>query len=101
MWQDNLKGFRTRGMIKKLGVLMKELENEIDYLYDEAKGTIDDYSMEGAMNYASELEYRVTELEDKYSTIWRIKIQLEKGTRTSKSELEYVNEVSANIGRYY
>ena len=101
MWQDNLKGFRTRGMIKKLGVLMKELENEIDYLYDEAKGTIDDYSMEGAMNYANELEYRVTELEDKYSTIWRIKIQLEKGIRTSKSELEYVNEVSANIGRYY
>jgi len=100
VWRDNLKGFRTRGMIKKLGVLMKKLENETDYLYDEAKGPID-YSMQGAYDYASELEYRITELEDNYSTIWRIKIQLEKGIRTSKSELEYVNEVSANIGRYY
>lgn len=98
MYTDNQKGFRRRTMIKKLDTLMKEINHVIDYAYNESP---EDYSMDGAVEHAKYLKERVEELESQYSMIWRIKIQLEKGTRTSKSELEYVNEVSANIGRYY
>ena len=94
MFTDNLKGFRKRTMIKKLDTLMKEINHVIDYAYTESP---EDYSMDGAVEHAKYLKDRVEELESQYSMIWRIKIQLEKGIRTSKVDLDYVNEINREI----
>ena len=94
MYTDNLKGFRRRTMIKKLDTLMKDIQHVIDYAYEEAP---DDYSMDGAIKHSEYLKERVEELESQYSMIWRIKIQLEKGIRTSKVDLDYVNKVHREI----
>ena len=94
MYTDNLKGFRRRTMIKKLDTLMKDIQHVIDYAYEEAP---EDYSMDGAIEHSKYLKERVEELESQYSMIWRIKIQLEKGIRTSKVDLDYVNEVHREI----
>lgn len=94
MFTDNQKGFRKRNMIKKLDTLMKEINHVIDYAYNESP---EDYSMDGAVEHAKYLKERVEELESQYSMIWRIKIQLEKGIRTSKIDCEYVNEVHREI----
>jgi len=95
MYTDNLKGFRKRCMIKKLDTLMKEIKDVIDYAYEE---TPKDYSMDGAIEHSKYLQERVEELESQYSIIWRIRIQLDKGIRTSKTDCEYVNEVHREIG---
>ena len=95
MYTDNLKGFRRRTMIKKLDTLMKDIQHVIDYAYEESP---EDYSMDGAIKHSKYLKERVEELESQYSMIWRIKIQLEKGIRTSKVDLDYVNEVHREIG---
>ena len=81
-------------MIKKLDTLMKDIQHVIDYAYEEAP---DDYSMDGAIKHSEYLKDRVEELESQYSMIWRIKIQLEKGIRTSKVDLDYVNEINREI----
>ena len=94
MYTDNLKGFRRRTMIKKLDTLMKDIQHVIDYAYEEAP---DDYSMDGAIKHSKYLKERVEELESQYSMIWRIKIQLDKGIRTSREDLKYVNEVHKQI----
>ena len=39
----------------------------------------------------------IEELESQYSMIWRIRIQLQKGIRTSKVDLDYVNEIHKQI----
>ena len=95
MFTDNLKGFRRRNMIKKLESLMEEIKHVIDYAYEEGP---EDYSMDAAIEHSKYLKDRVEELESQYSMIWRIKIQLEKGIRTSKGDLDYVNEVHREIG---
>ena len=41
MYTDNLKGFRKRCMIKKLEILMKQIEDVIEFAYEE--GLYDDY----------------------------------------------------------
>ena len=94
MYTDNQKGFRRRNMIKKLDTLMKEIQEVIDFAYEE---TPDDYSMDGAIKHSKYLKERVEELESQYSMIWRIRIQLQKGIRTSKVDLDYVNEVHKEI----
>ena len=99
MYTDNQKGFRRRNMIKKLDILMEEIKDVIDFAYEE---TPDDYSMDGAIEHSKYLKERVEELESQYSMIWRIRIQLSKGIRTSKIDLDYVNEVHKQValGRY-
>ena len=94
MYTDNLKGFRRRTMIKKLDTLMKDIQHVIDYAYEEAP---DDYSMDGAIKHSKYLKERVEELESQYSMIWRIRIQLDRGQRTSKVDLDYVNEIHKQI----
>ena len=94
MYTDNLKGFRRRTMIKKLDTLLEEIQETIDYAYEEGP---DDYSMDGAIEHSKYLKERVEELESQYSMIWRIRIQLQKGMRTSKVDLDYVNEVHKQI----
>ena len=95
MYADNLKGFRRRCMIKKLDILMKDIQHVIDYAYEEGP---EDYSMDAAIEHSKYLKDRVEELESQYSIIWRIRIQLQKGMRTSKVDCEYVNEVHKEIG---
>ncbi len=93
-YTDNQKGFRRRNMIKKLDILMEEIKDVIDYAYEEGP---DDYSMDGAIEHSKYLKERVEELEGQYSMIWRIRIQISKGQRTSKIDLDYVNEVNKQI----
>ena len=50
------------------------------------------------MDHTQYLKERIEELEEQYSIIWRIKIQLEKGIRTSKTDLRYVNDTHREIG---
>ena len=56
MVTDNLKGFRRRNMIKKLDILMKDIQHVIDYAYEEGP---DDYSMDGAIKHSEYLKERV------------------------------------------
>ena len=97
MFTDNLKGFRKRNMIKKLDTLMKDIQHVIDYAYEEARYP-EDYTMDGVIEHAQYVKDRIEELESQYSIVWRIKIQLEKGIRTSKVDCDYVNEVHKQIG---
>jgi len=98
MHTDNLKGFRKRCMIKKLEILMKQIEDVTEYAHEEAMGENDYTSLKDSIDHTQYLKERIEELEGQYSMIWRIKIQLEKGIRTSKVDLRYVNVVHREIG---
>ena len=96
MFTDNLKGFRRRCMIKKLDILMKQIEDVIEFAYEEGLYH-DEPPSEESVEQAQYCKDRIEELESQYSTIWRIRIQLSKGTRTSKVDLKYVNQVHREI----
>ena len=96
MFTDNLKGFRRRCMIKKLDILMKQIEDVIEFGYEDIMFD-DEPPSEDSVEHAQFCKERIEELESQYSMIWRIKIQLEKGMRTSKVDCEYVNEVHKEI----
>ena len=97
MYTDNLKGFRKRCMIKKLEILMKQIEDVIEFAYEDGLYEYDEPSEE-SVQHAQYCKERIEELESQYSMIWRIRIQLEKGMRTSKTDLKYVNETHKEIG---
>ena len=95
-YTDNLKGFRRRCMIKKLDILMKQIEDVIEFAYEE--GLYDDYTdLRDKMQHTQFMKERIEELESQYSMIWRIRIQISKGQRTSKVDLDYVNEINREI----
>ena len=94
MYTDNLKGFRKRCMIKKLEILMKQIEDTIEFAYED---TIFAEASEESVEHAQYIKERIEELESQYSMIWRIRIQLDKGQRTSKEDLKYVNEIHKEI----
>tara|TARA_Y100000310_G_scaffold304573_1_gene343872 strand:+ start:303 stop:557 length:255 start_codon:yes stop_codon:yes gene_type:complete len=78
-------------MIKKLEILMKQIEDRIEMCYEDAMyDDVDDMVGIEEAEYQKEM---IEEFEDNYSMIWRILIQLEKGQRASKTDLEYVNEI--------
>ena len=96
MYTDNLKGSRRRCMIKKLDILMKQIEDVIEFAYEE--GLYDDYTdLRDKIQHTEYIKERIEELESQYSMIWRIRIQLHKGIRTSKVDLDYVNEIHREI----
>ena len=95
MYTDNLKGFRKRCMVKKLDILMKQIEDVIEFAYEDC---MYDEPSEDSVEHAQYIKERIEELESQYSMIWRIRIQLDKGQRTSKTDLKYVNEVHQEIG---
>ena len=97
MYTDNLKGFRRRCMIKKLDILMKQIEDVIEFAYEECMYD-DEPPSEDSVEHAQYIKERIEELESQYSMIWRIRIQISKGQRTSKVDLDYVNEVHKEIG---
>ena len=94
MYTDNLKGFRKRCMIKKLEILMKQIEDTIEFGYEDC---MYDEPSEDSVEHAQYIKERIEELEGQYSMIWRIRIQLDKGQRTSKTDLKYVNEINKQI----
>ena len=94
MYTDNLKGFRKRCMIKKLEILMKQIEDVIEFAHEDV---MYDEPSEDSVEHAEYVKDRIEELESQYSMIWRIRIQLEKGMRTSKVDLEYVNKAHKEI----
>ena len=101
MYTDNLKGFRRRCMIKKLDILMKQIEDVTEYAYEES--LYDDYTdLRDKMNHTQFMKERIEELESQYSMIWRIRIQISKGQRRSKVDLDYVNQIHREIalGRF-
>ena len=101
MYTDNLKGFRRRCMIKKLDILMKQIEDVIEFAYEDIMFD-DEPPSEDSVEHAQFCKERIEELESQYSMIWRIRIQISKGQRTSKVDLDYVNEVHREIalGKY-
>ena len=96
MYTDNLKGFRRRCMIKKLEILMKQIEDVIEFAYEEGLYEYNEPSEE-SVEHAQYCKERIEELESQYSMIWRIRIQLQNNTRTSKEDLKYVNRVNKQI----
>ena len=83
-------------MIKKLDILMKQIEDVIEFAYEE--GLYDDYTdLKDKMRHTQFMKERIEELESQYSMIWRIRIQISKGQRTSKIDLDYVNEIHIQI----
>ena len=96
MYADNLKGFRRRCMIKKLDILMKQIEDVIEFAYEDCMYD-DEPPSEESVEHAQYCKERIEELESQYSMIWRIRIQISKGQRTSKVDLDYVNEVHREI----
>ena len=95
MYTDNLKGFRKRCMVKKLDILMKQIEDVIEFAYEDCLDDAD--ASRDSVEHAEYIKQRIEELENQYSMIWRIRIQLSKGIRTSKVDLDYVNEVHREI----
>ena len=96
MYTDNLKGFRKRCMIKKLDILMKQIEDVIEFAYEDCMYD-DEPPSEESVEHAEYVKERIGELESQFSMIWRIKIQMSKGIRTSKVDLDYVNRVHKEI----
>ena len=96
MYTDNLKGFRRRCMIKNLELLMKQIEDVIEFAYEDGLYNVDEPS-EDSVEHSQYCKERIEELESQYSMIWRIRIQLDKGQRTSKEDLKYVNEINKQI----
>ena len=96
VYTDNLKGFRRRCMIKKLEILMKQIEDVLEFAYEE--GMYDDYDdLKDKVEHTQYCKERIEELESQYSMIWRIRIQLDKGVRTSREDLKYINGVHKQI----
>ena len=96
VYTDNLKGFRKRCMVKKLDILMKQIEDVIEFAYEES--LYDDYTdLRDKMNHTQFMKERIEELESQYSMIWRIRIQLDKGQRTSREDLKYINKINKQI----
>ena len=89
-------------MIKKLDILMKQIEDVIEFAYEESLYDDDYDDLREKMEHREYIKERIEELEGQYSMIWRIRIQLQKGMRTSKIDLDYVNEVHRQIalGKY-
>ena len=75
---------------------MKQIEDVIEFAYEEGLYN-DDEPSEESVEQAQYCKERIEELESQYSMIWRIRIQLDKGQRTSKTDLKYVNEVHRQI----
>ena len=94
MFTDNLKGFRKRCMIKKLEILMKQIEDVIEFAYEDTMFT---EASEESVEHAQYVKERIEELESQYSMIWRIRIQLDKGARTSREDLKYINKINKQI----
>ena len=94
MYTDNLKGFRKRCMVKKLEILMKQIEDVIEFAYEDV---MYDEPSEDSVEHAQYVKERIEELESQYSMIWRIRIQIGNGDRTSKEDLKYVNEINKQI----
>ena len=97
MYSDNLKGFRRRCMIKKLEILMKQIEDVIEFAYEDIMFD-DEPPSEDSVEHAQYCKERIEELESQYSMIWRIRIQIGKGIRTSREDLKLVNKVHKEIG---
>ena len=75
---------------------MKQIEDVIEFAYEE--GLYDDYTdLRDKIQHTEYIKERIEELESQYSMIWRIRIQLDKGIRTSKVDLDYVNEIHKQI----
>ena len=81
-------------MIKKLDILMKQIEDVIEFAYEDC---IFEDPSEDSVEHAQYIKERIEELESQYGTIWRIRIQLDRGQRTSKVDLDYVNEIHKQI----
>ena len=83
-------------MIKKLEILMKQIEDVIEFAYEE--GLYDDYTdLRDKMEHSEYIKERIEELESQFSMIWRIRIQLDKGQRTSREDLKYINKINKQI----
>ena len=83
-------------MIKKLEILMKQIEDVIEFAYEE--GLYDDYTdLRDRIQHTEYIKERIEELESQYSMIWRIRIQLDKGVRTSREDLKYINKVNKEL----
>ena len=96
MYTDNLKGFRKRCMVKKLDILMKQIEDVIEFAYEDIMFD-DEPPSEDSVEHAQFCKERIEELESQYSMIWRIRIQIQNGTRTSKEDLKYINKVNKEL----
>ena len=83
-------------MIKKLEILMRQIEDVVEFAYEDVMFD-DEPPSEESVEHAQYCKERIEELESQYSMIWRIRIQLQNGTRTSKTDLKYVNEVHRQI----
>ena len=81
-------------MIKKLEILMKQIEDTIEFAYED---TMFAEASEESVEDAEYVKDRIEELESQYSMIWRIRIQLDKGVRTSREDLKYINKVNKEL----
>ena len=73
---------------------MNQIEDTIEFAYEDCM--FEDVS-EDSVEHAQYIKERIEELESQYSMIWRIRIQLDKGVRTSKEDLKYINDINRQI----
>ena len=81
-------------MIKKLEILMKQIEDVIEFAHEDC---MYEEPSEESVEHAEYVKERIGELESQYSMIWRIRIQLDKGVRTSREDLKYINKVNKEL----
>ena len=81
-------------MIKKLELLMKQIEDTIEFAHEDC---MYEEPSEDSVEHAEYVKDRIEELESQYSMIWRIRIQLDKGQRTSREDLKYINKVNKEL----
>ena len=73
---------------------MKQIEDTIEFAYED---TMFAEASEESVEDAEYVKDRIEELESQYSMIWRIRIQLDKGQRTSREDLKYINKVNKEL----
>ena len=84
-------------MIKKLEILMKQIEDVIEFAYEEGMSDVMEETLDDKIEHSEFIKHRIEELESQYSMIWRIRIQLDKGQRTSREDLKYINKVNKEL----
>tara|TARA_B100001564_G_C20286822_1_gene510700 strand:+ start:43 stop:330 length:288 start_codon:yes stop_codon:yes gene_type:complete len=92
-YSDNTKGFRRRNVITKLDALLQDLAYAIEYIQDVLNHD-NDWMMDEEYN---QWVYELEDLEHHYSCVRTTYCLMVKGSRVSKHDLIYCNDIRKTI----
>ena len=92
-YSDNTKGFRRRNVITKLETLLHDIRFNMEYIQDTLNHD-NDWMMDEEYN---QWVYELEDLEHHYSCVRTTYCLMVKGSRVSKHDLIYCNDIRKKI----